>query len=615
MAFNNLNRPTAVRKIVFFGMLLASLPGWSQHLISVEELDDDGRSRLLTDGRIVDVNSTLNLKIDKPALEREIGKRPQPGLPPDFVNRLNTVRELLQAREQTARLFAEATTMYAQSPEKIGPGYDRFVEAVSAATEPALRLVTRFPEIRTKFNVLAETLAEGNPAREAELVFEAAGTVIQEWETQLDDFLRRNGVYVQMGAWLVRPSGETPLHLAGFDTYREGPRYVIERFAIALTDEQKQQLADLDRLAKQINQRLEREQDSSRVNAGVVLQNVLKEFEKTATFRELNRLKLLVDSLSKAHATTGDALPGLLTPLQTDLTAYTDRVRKTVERYRNPATGLTGDALLGQVNQDLSDLLAATRATLQAVGGNHLPTLQKSLTALTTRVKADAQLVVRTAEAVKEAAEADVASLRGALEPLLRFFRPASFDETALRFSDKVKKLSLDELPTTTSLSIPNAGPREEGDFLVLRIGSGFGEREVQFLETRRLYLYKTIPHVETTVGIVFADPWSAQSPLLRKFQAAASYSVLLKGVFDRGIRRRKVSYHRVMDAGIGLNVAATDFDKDDIPELGIGLVVSLFRDYVQGGIGYNVFLDKGYGFFGLRIPMPTFNLVGSGTK
>lgn len=604
-----------MKPFAIFFLLLATLPGWGQRLMGIEELDDDGRTRILTDGRIVDVNSTLNLAIDTSALKREIGKLPQPGLPPDFVSRLNTVRELLQARERTAQLFAEATALYARSPDKIGLGYDRFVQAVGEATAPALRLVTRFPEIRANYNVLAESLDEGDPAREAELVFEAAGAVIREWETQLDEFLRRNGLYVQMGAWLVRPSGETPLHLEGFDTYAVGQRYVIERFAIALTDEQKQQLADLDRLARQINQRLEGQRDSNRVNAGVVLQNVLKEFEKTATFRELNRLKSLVDSLSKAHATTGDALSALLTPLRTDLTAYADRVQKTVERYRTPATGLTGDALLAQVNQDVGDLLAATRATLQAVDGKHLPALRLSLTALAARAKTDAQLVVRTAEAVRDAAEADVASLRGALEPLLRFFRPTSFDETALRFSEKVKKLSLDDLPTTTSLSIPNAGPREEGDFLVLRIGSGFGEGEVRFLETRRLYLYKTIAHVETTVGIVFADPWSAQSPLLRKFQAAASYSVLLKGVFDRGIRRRNVAYHRVMDAGIGLNVAATDFDKDDIPELGVGLVVSLFRDYVQGGVGYNVFLDKAYGFFGLRLPMPTFNLVGSGSK
>lgn len=608
-----------MKKLTLLLCLLAALPGCGQRLIAVEELDDDGRTDSLKNRRIVDVNSTLNLTIDTSALKRAIGRLPQPGLPTDFVSRLNAVRELLQARQRTAQLFADATARYARSPDNIAADFPQLVREVSDASMPVLRLLDRFPEIRVKYDLLIEPIPVdelGDPGREAELVFVAAEAVIRDWETQLDQFLRQNGVYVQMGAWLVRPSGQTPLHLEGFDAYEDSQRrYVIERFAIALTDEQKQQLADLDRLARQINQRLEGQRDSSRVNAGVVLRNVLKEAENTATFREIARLRARVDSLGKVYAGTGNALLPLLNPLKTDLTDYADRVKKIADRYRSPATGLTGDALLAQSNQDFNALLADARQVLQRLEEKHLPALNAGLTALAGKAKTDAQSLLRTAEAVREAANDDLDALRGRIAPILRFLRPFQFDETALHFTDKVKKLSLDELPTATSLSIPNAGPREEGDFLVLRIGSGFGEGEVRFLETRRLHLYKTIPHVETTVGIVFADPWSAQSPLQRKFQAAASYSVLLKGVFDRGVRRRNVAYHRVMDAGIGLNVAATDFDKDDVPELGIGLVVSLFRDYVQGGVGYNVFLDKGYGFFGLRIPMPTFNLVGSGTK
>ena len=88
---------------------------------------------------------------------------------------------------------------------------------------------------------------------------------------------------------------------------------------------------------------------------------------------------------------------------------------------------------------------------------------------------------------------------------------------------------------------------------------------------------------------------------------------MLAKGFFDRRWRQRSSAYHTLVDIGIGLNVCAPDFDRDGIPELGVGLVLSLFRDYVQGGIGYNVFLDKRYGFFGLRLPLPSFSLVGSG--
>lgn len=55
--------------------------------------------------------------------------------------------------------------------------------------------------------------------------------------------------------------------------------------------------------------------------------------------------------------------------------------------------------------------------------------------------------------------------------------------------------------------------------------------------------------------------------------------------------------------------MSAPDFDADDVPELGVGVVASLLHDYVQSGIAINVFTGDPYWFFGLKLPVPSFNI------
>jgi len=114
-------------------------------------------------------------------------------------------------------------------------------------------------------------------------------------------------------------------------------------------------------------------------------------------------------------------------------------------------------------------------------------------------------------------------------------------------------------------------------------------------------------PHIETLVGLIFADPLG--EPGLSsgsRFQAGPSYSVLLK----RGSRKSEIK-NRLFLLSYGVNVAALDFDHDDNPEFGIGLAGSILADYLQLGIGYNIPDDQSYWFLGIRLPLPTFPLSG----
>ncbi len=191
---------------------------------------------------------------------------------------------------------------------------------------------------------------------------------------------------------------------------------------------------------------------------------------------------------------------------------------------------------------------------------------------------------------------------------IVGFFKGSNFDESTLQFSDLNTKLAFGALPPETEFSLKDTGFRQEGDFVIIKIGTSTGQNATQTLETDRIYLFKVLPSVHTTVGVIFADPQSQTLPIKTVFQPAASYSFIMTGLFDKGLRRKSVSYNKYFSMGWGLNFASMDFNKDDVPELGVGLTLTLFKDWVQGGIGYNVPNDKRYWFFSVKIPLPTFS-------
>ena len=103
--------------------------------------------------------------------------------------------------------------------------------------------------------------------------------------------------------------------------------------------------------------------------------------------------------------------------------------------------------------------------------------------------------------------------------------------------------------------------------------------------------------YARTTVGFLFVTPNPVFKPIDQKalFRYAPSYSVLLKG-FNSS--RKNIKYHTFLDPGIGLNFSAQDFNYDEAIELGIGLVATVFKDFIQSGYGVNTFSGRGYGLF-----------------
>ena len=185
-------------------------------------------------------------------------------------------------------------------------------------------------------------------------------------------------------------------------------------------------------------------------------------------------------------------------------------------------------------------------------------------------------------------------------------------DIAALEFGNDVYKLTLSDLPVSVELDLVNTGVRTDGDRLALKMTvSDRSSVQPVVLESRELYLFRVLPHIVTTVGVIFADPL-ANTAIQTQFQMAPSFNILFKGIGDQGCRRKSVIYNRLLDWGIGLNISAPDFNHDDVPEMTAGIVISGLHDYLQSGFGFNVFTGDPFWFFGLRFPVPSFNISTS---
>ncbi len=85
--------------------------------------------------------------------------------------------------------------------------------------------------------------------------------------------------------------------------------------------------------------------------------------------------------------------------------------------------------------------------------------------------------------------------LNSAKNELIGFFKGSSFDESTLQFSDLNTKLAFNALPSETEFSLKDTGFREEGDFVVIKIGTSTGQSPTKTLETDRIYLFKVLPN------------------------------------------------------------------------------------------------------------------------
>ena len=114
--------------------------------------------------------------------------------------------------------------------------------------------------------------------------------------------------------------------------------------------------------------------------------------------------------------------------------------------------------------------------------------------------------------------------------------------------------------------------------------------------------MFQVEAHAKLSAGLMFISPFDKSIvSFAKQFQAAPSYNFIVEWG-----SRSSYAYNTFWSVGVGVSIAAPDFNLDSSPEIGYGLVVSTARDYLQLGLGRNFGVESWYWVFGIHLPVGT---------
>lgn len=586
--------------IVVTILVLGASFSWAESggvILLLEERDQDGGIHQLENvPAIADINSSVRVGIRQDVLRRQVTSLGPTKAMAELFEKSTSLRKSAIAGQQSLSGMQSALAEWSRST-KDKVAVLRLQAALNSAAAPALdifMLAPRGSSLRAVFNkALPQT--RGLPMFDQyRVVFEVAAKEADRLTTELMELAKIEGSYVQLGAWIRTSKGDRPIHLSGFDEYPLGERFDVPRFNFALSEEQKKQMEINAKQAKEIEQKGLGEWLSE--NMRTFLESGTETIPSLVDNQVLPCISDLRKALEGVRVAVGVDWAKIKPTMDTTnekLNGYEIYLRTIQEKYKSGGSAYTmpSAALLESINSDAIELCKRTNE-IDAEMTGAFDDINKALGASeTARAAKEVQRsVLICLEKLKEVS-GGFDSLRTVSSMLMSGRRT---DASLMEFGKEVLKLDINSLPGTTEFSLLDTGVREPGDSVVVKLAAGSTAVPRRELEVREFLLFKTLPRVDTAVGLIFSRNGD-------KFQPAPSFSWLLKCG-----SRSSVMYNRLWDIGIGINVAALDFNKDDTSEIGAGITLSLIRDYVQFGYGFNINQSKGYPFFGLAFPLPT---------
>jgi len=569
-----------------------------QNVVVYTEHDQDGEIINLNNSeknRVIDINSILRIDIKTDSIYAQIAKNNDGEIPDALAKKITLLVKVMESRNESLKTIKEIVDRYNYEDFKTNKaGYDKYISDLQTAVF-ALDEITRIdPRIDDKALEFDDLYGS---------VYQAAEFVLKETLQEVETFAQDKGVYVQFGSWLISKGKRDAIHLRGFDSIAPKERFEVDRWQVIPTPEQ---LAELENLKKFAKDNQGKEDEILKEIAKQQLEQ-LRGFATTelvaAKQKVLGEIQRIKDSVGGAATGVLATVDSEINTIETSFNTLLAELNKRKSYYTGVISGadaLNVSQLISTINNDLAFIKSSGQALLDEINTAVTTITNAGLTSLN-------DLKVFANKLKSEYSEGFNAVKTTITAKLNMFLYGPDVDFAALKFSDEVFKLSINELPSFTELDLADTGVRRKGDQLAFKLVVQ-SKKGTIYEENRRFFMFQVLTHLEGSVGVIFADPL-ANTAVQTQFQLAPYYNVLAKGLFDKGARRRSVVYNRLLDWGIGLHVSAPDFDGDDIPELGAGMVISFFADYVQTGAAINVFTGDPYWFFGIRLPVPTFNL------
>ncbi|UPK72701.1 hypothetical protein [Chitinophaga filiformis] len=569
----------------------------SQSIITVREIDQNNKS--YENKNNADINSRLMIRFDRGAFIRQVNTSGIGNpLPAEAVSLLNTLYDATQKVEGWSKGMEEAVRNYVRGDKA---SLTTFLQRTSSITGEIVAVFDRDPLTRDYYEGYFKSPEDFTEENIWGGILYALNKRIADLEQQLSQSPAYDDVRIQIGGWLMHNNQPSPLHFNGLDDNPLGDYYEVERWKFTLTDAQAAQLEDIQKWVKSAQQR--------ELNVNEILRGeYLRQFTGILQQRLKTDFEDFKKEGEKVLATLQDQQ--ILTDLRQILTQG-DKIKtllsEKVNYYQsalNNTSAAGGVAFIARLQNDVNTI----NSEFNKMKGL-LNTFQSDIPAASAEVRTQCANLVTMAGA-------KVTELANLLIPddLLRFGRDERrLASLALSFSDKVYSLALGSIPEEATTDLLYSGFRQEGDRVVIKmLIAKISTKKSLLEETHSVTLYRILPHLEATVGVIFAHPLTT-TKIEKDVQMVPYYNVLFKGILGMSQKWKRNSSlpNNLLDLNFGLHVSSPDFDKDDVPELGLGVVASTLKDYLQVGWAYNLFQGANYIFIGFRLPIPTMNLGG----
>lgn len=541
----------------------------------------------------MDINSTLNISLDRDELQNKIRNLLDVVLPDDLSNKLASLVRVMENRNESLEAISSVVGTYDYESFRINEEkYDIYVSELQ-------KNVSKLDDITLIDERIEEKALEFDDLYGS--IYQAVEVIINELAQEIKSFTKNKGIQIQLGSWLVTRGKKVPLHLIDFDSIAPQNLYEVDRWQFIPSTEQLETLIKFEELARD---NIKKADGIFRTIAKTHLKqlqrfgeseikNIHKEVEK-----EINKNKS-EGNIDLSLVIVFEDIEGLMKSADN----FYNEINTRKVYYQNI---LSGDTFL------IGELILRLKKDVLFVKKNNGRVLYEKINSVIHSIsKLDNKSLNNLKDLCKDIKilyGTNFIGFRHVISDNLRvLFFGEKLDIASLTFSDLVKKMIISDLPGSTILDIKEAGVRKNGDLIVLKLNV-FTMKDKIYEEDVKLHMFRILPHIKATVGVVFTDPL-AHTDIKNKFQMAPHYNLIVKGLCDQKLRRKSVLYNKVFNWGAGFHLSAPDFDGNDIPEIGAGIVLSILNDYLQSGMAINMFTGDPYWFFGLRLPVDTYGI------
>ncbi|MEO5571940.1 MAG: hypothetical protein ABIT08_16280 [Bacteroidia bacterium] len=582
--------------------LYCTSSAYAQSIFSIKEVTEGGTGydvKIKTDtcknGSVktkypnIDINSSLEIKLNKDSIKVRAGSFAgnNKSIPQEQMYIISQV--LVKRADLIEKINIDSKARFEDRVKALGK--------VAANMQPVYDFILALPpETPLQIKAIEAFSIPGNESYIA--FFNVLQDEIDRIKIEYKDAVEANKIYFRLGAFI----NETPVHLDGFDIYKEGEFYRVPRFATTIGQDEKDKFDKYKEIAEKANTDAGKVLNQMVKDALTQYANSLKEMVKARLSEPFLKFKIGIDTITNASA---------------DLKLKIQKAQADISQLESDIQHLIADAKNTDDPDYISKLKTGIYNLIQKVT-TVKSSVEKTISEIKTSFSPSAWSAYNDFENAFNSGKDTLISI---ITQTKNFFETQiqsnlditqNINESLLKLDNEVKKLPLENIPDETRLNLLTSAHRKEGDKLYLKavVGKqppGTETADEKTIDYIPIGLYQIALHSTINAVLLFVDNLSAEYPAKTQFQLDPSYSVL----FKLGSRKH-TAYNNFFEIGAGLNMATLDFNNDNTPEIGVGVVVSTFKDYLQVGVGRNMTIDQYYWFLGIRLPFLGVDLTGA---